>query len=291
MVGMARAEAVIEYQRRAGERCGETTMRSHAHFKAHPLHPALIPFPFAFLSGALLFDLIGLLRANREMIITGGHLTVAGLIAGVLAAIPGALDYLYTVPPKSSGKQRATKHAIGNVIALVLFALAFAMRDRSWQATAPTLGFELFGTAALLYAGWMGGTLVTRNLISVDHRYAQAGKWQELDVTAAAGASVVVGHVDDLKEDQMKLLRVNGHRIVLARTSTGYHACEDRCTHRGGSLAGGVLAGGVIQCLWHGSQFDPATGRAICGPARTPIRAFEVKETKNGQLVLVSPPE
>jgi nitrite reductase/ring-hydroxylating ferredoxin subunit/uncharacterized membrane protein len=266
-------------------------MRSRAHFKAHPLHPALIPFPFAFLLGALLFDLLSLFRDNRDMGITGGHLTLAGLIAGGLAAIPGLIDYLYTVPPGSSGKQRATKHAIGNVAALALFALAFFLRDESWQPTAATFGFELFGAIALGYAGWLGGTLVTRNLISVDHRYAQAGKWQELDVTAAAGTSVVVGHVDDLKEDQMKLLRVNGQRLVLARTSAGYRVCEDRCSHRGGSLAGGVLAGDRIQCLWHGSQFDPSTGRVICGPAKSPIRAFEVKETRNGQLVLVSPPE
>ena len=35
-------------------------MRSRAHFKAHPIHPALIPFPFAFLLGAVAFDLGGL---------------------------------------------------------------------------------------------------------------------------------------------------------------------------------------------------------------------------------------
>jgi uncharacterized membrane protein len=32
-------------------------MKSFAQFLGHPVHPALIPFPFAFLPGALLFDL------------------------------------------------------------------------------------------------------------------------------------------------------------------------------------------------------------------------------------------
>jgi nitrite reductase/ring-hydroxylating ferredoxin subunit/uncharacterized membrane protein len=261
-------------------------MRSRAQFKAHPLHPALIPFPFAFLSGALVFDLLGLLRDSRALWSTAAHLTIAGLAAGLLAAIPGAIDYIYTVPPRSSAKTRATRHAIANVAALLLFAAALLFRGTGWYPTAATLGFELFGAATLGYAGWLGGVLVTRNLISVDHRYAQAGRWQEDDVAGRPG-SLVVGHVDDLKENQMKLLHVNGERIVLARTSAGYCAFDDRCSHRGGSLAGGVLINGTVQCLWHGSQFDAGTGAVRCGPAKAPVHAYEVKENRNGQLVLV----
>ena len=265
-------------------------MRSRAQFKAHPLHPALIPFPFAFLFGALLFDLLGLVRDSRALWTTAAHLTIAGLAAALLAAIPGVVDYLYTVPPDSSAKTRATKHAIANVVALLLFAASFFFRGTGWYPTAATLGFELFGAAVLGYAGWLGGVLVTRNLISVDHRYAQAGRWHEAEVSGRSG-SLVVGDVDDLKENQMKLLRVNGERVVLARTSSGYCAFDDRCTHRGGSLAGGVLIDGTVQCLWHGSQFDAATGAVKCGPAKAPIRAYEVQETRNGQLVLVWRPE
>jgi nitrite reductase/ring-hydroxylating ferredoxin subunit/uncharacterized membrane protein len=265
-------------------------MRSRAQFKAHPIHPALIPFPFAFLSGALVFDLLSLLRDSRAFWSTAAHLTIAGLGAGLIAAIPGAIDYFYTVPPNSSAKTRATRHALGNVAALLLFAAALMFRGTAWSPTAATIGFELFGAAALAYAGWLGGVLVTRNLISVDHRYAQAGRWQEGDAIGRTG-SLVVGHVDDLKENQMKLLHVNGERVVLARTSGRYRAFEDRCTHRGGSLAGGVVIDGTVQCLWHGSQFDASTGAVKCGPAKTPIRAYEVKETRNGELMLVWRPE
>jgi hypothetical protein len=44
----------------------------------------------------------------------------------------------------------------------------------------------LEGLALVLLAtgGYLGGTLVTRNLIGVDHRYARAGKWRELTVDA-----------------------------------------------------------------------------------------------------------
>jgi nitrite reductase/ring-hydroxylating ferredoxin subunit/uncharacterized membrane protein len=265
-------------------------LKSRASYKAHPIHPALIPFPFAFLMGALLFDALGALRDSRTLWTTGAHLALVGIAAGLMAAVPGAIDYLYSVPPKSSARTRATKHAIGNLTALLLFGAAWLLRGNDWSPGPATIGLELFGAALLAYSGSLGGTLITRNLISVDHRHANAGKWQEASFTARAGEPIAVGHVDDLKDDQMKLLHVNGRRIVLARTAGGYQAFDDRCTHRGGSLADGALIDGTVQCLWHGSQFEAGSGAVRCGPAKKPIGVYELKETKNGQLLLVAPP-
>ena len=46
---------------------------------------------------------------------------------------------------------------------------------------------EAAGVGLLTAGGWMGGTLVNRNQIGVDHRYAHAGKWQEQEVEARPG--------------------------------------------------------------------------------------------------------
>lgn len=265
-------------------------MRSRAQIKAHPLHPALIPFPFAFLTGALVFDIAGVLFGRPDLWRTGAYLTVAGIATGLLAAVPGAIDYFYTVPPKSSGKKRATRHAVGNVAALVLFGAAWMMRGDDSLPGALTLLLEAVGSGILLYSGYLGGTLVIRNMVSVDHRYANAGRWQEATFTGRPGEPLVVGSTEDLKESQMKLLHVNGHRLVLARTAAGYTVFDDGCTHRGGSLAGGVLIDGKVHCLWHGSQFETGSGRVHCGPAKKGIRTYEVRETKNGEVVLLSPP-
>jgi hypothetical protein len=35
------------------------------------------------------------------------------------------------------------------------------------------------GALVVGVSGWLGGTLVYRNQIGVDHRYASAGKWHE----------------------------------------------------------------------------------------------------------------
>jgi nitrite reductase/ring-hydroxylating ferredoxin subunit/uncharacterized membrane protein len=256
-------------------------MRSKASYKGHPIHPMLIPFPFAFLTGALLFDVLGRWLGNMELAYTGRHLTVAGIAFGLVAAVPGVIDYFGSVPPNSTGKQRATKHAILNVSALILFAISYQLRDDG-EASMATMGVELVGLGLLFTAGYMGGTLVYRNQIGVDHRYANAGKWQETSVQKTADM-VVVGDADDLKENQLKLVHAEGRRIALGRTDKGFHAFDDRCTHRGGPLSDGVLICGTVQCPWHGSQFDVTTGDVKCGPAKKKIGTHKVEES-NGQV-------
>ena len=246
----------------------------------------LIPFPFAFLTGAVLFDAGGWFRDVPSWWTTGGHLGLAGIATALVAAIPGLIDYMYTVPPNSSGKVRATRHMLVNLAAVALFATSWWLRGSA--ATRPdaiVLGLEVIGLGLLGAGGYLGGTLVTRNLIGVDHRYARAGKWCE-ETIDERGETVTVAKRDELQVDQMKLLRVGDKRIVLARTESGYVAFDDRCTHRGGSLAGGVMVCGTVQCLWHGSQFDVWTGKVKAGPAQDGIAVYRVQE-EGGDVRLV----
>ena len=167
--------------------------------------------------------------------------------------------------------------------------IAAAIRDE--PAVAPgvlLLGLEAVGVALLTAGGWMGGVLVNRNQIGVDHRYAYAGKWQEEAIAAGSGTPLVVGKPDELKVNQMKLLHIDGRRLVLARTEKGYVVFDDRCTHRGGSLAGGVMIAGTVQCPWHGSQFDCHTGGVKAGPADQAIETYRVTEER-GRILLTLP--
>ena len=254
-------------------------MKSKAVLLGHPLHPMLIPFPFAFLTGAFVFDAAGRLRDAPSWWATGSHLALAGVATALVAAMPGLIDFIYTVPPASSAKTRAVRHLSVNLTAVALFAVAWWIRG---DAAAPpgfaVLTMEGAGLALLATGGYLGGTLVTRNLIGVDHRYARAGKWREHTIDARPHEPVQVATRDELEVNQMKLLHVGGKRIVLARTEAGYVAFDDRCTHKGGSLAGGVLICGTVQCLWHGSQFDVATGKVKGGPAEKDIRRYQVTE-------------
>jgi nitrite reductase/ring-hydroxylating ferredoxin subunit/uncharacterized membrane protein len=262
-------------------------MKSYANVKGHPIHPALIPFPIAFLLGALLFDAGAWWTGRPEWGFTAFHLLQVGILAGVVAAIPGILDFWKRVPPASSGSARALRHGAANATALVLFTVAWLLR-RHGDITSGTLALEIAGALALGYGGWLGGVLVSRNLISVDHRHANAGKWSEARFSTSNRAPIVVAEADELGEGQMKLLIVGGTRIVLARTAGGFTAFGDGCTHRGASLADGVCAGGIVQCLWHGSQFDAHTGEVRCGPAKKKLAVYAVSE-RDGRVMLESP--
>ena len=125
----------------------------------------------------------------------------------------------------------------------------------------------------------MGGTLVFRNQIGVDHRYADAGKWSE-EKLKGEGKLEIIG-LEKLALNQMKLFWVNQHRVVIGRIEAGFVAFYDRCTHNGGSLADGSLICGTVQCPWHGAQFDAKTGKVKAGPAKKDIRTYHITKSGN----------
>ena len=234
----------------------------------------LIVYPFAFLTGAFAFNAAGAATRNRQWRTVADHLIPTGVAAGLLAAVPGVIDYLNSVPPQSSAKDRAARHAVLNVCGLALFATSWLL-GRGGRRTALPLALQGVATAAMSVAGHMGGTLVYRNQIGVDHRYAGAGKWQE-DSRHALEAPALTSAAGGLGINQMKLVHANAERVVVGRTEEGYVAFQDRCTHKGGPLSDGALICGTVQCPWHGSQFDVHTGDVKCGPAEAPIRTYPI---------------
>lgn len=255
------------------------SMRSRAHIKTHPLHPILVVFPIAFFTGTFVCDVVGFVGNRSDFIPTALYLNLAGIGFALLAAIPGLIDYIYTVPPASSGKKRATRHALLNLTVVSLFSVSLYLRGELppfWTALV-----ELPAMILLMIAGWMGGTLVHRNQIGVDIRYANAGKWKEKFFEKKSGR-LKVAERGELEPNQMQLLHIGDKRIVLARVEDGYVAFDDKCTHRGGSLAGGALICNTVQCPWHGSQFETRTGKVVSGPAIKSIHAYRVSWDEDG---------
>jgi uncharacterized membrane protein/nitrite reductase/ring-hydroxylating ferredoxin subunit len=261
-------------------------MKSTVSIKGHPLHPILVSFPIAFFTGTVLFDVLAITTQRESYRRTAQYLETAGIVSALAAAVPGFTDYLFTVPPKSSASKRGAKHGLLNVSMLSLFSTALALRRKENVPPLAVLALELAGLGIMTAAGWMGGTLVYRNQIGVYNRYADLGKWKEQRLLSGEGATELeVADADELKLNQMKLLHINGKRIVLGRTEQGYVAFDDHCTHRGGSLAGGVLICGIVQCPWHGSQFDTRSGAVKSGPAEEPISAYPLS-SRNGKIML-----
>ena len=261
-------------------------MKSKAHFKGHPLHPILVSFPIAFFIGTLAFDALGLFYSRNDLHVTAMYLNIAGIGFALVAAVPGIVDYIFVVPPNSSAKKRGAKHGLLNLTTVVIFAIALILRQKQDSSFIMIISLEVIGVILLSIAGWLGGTLVFRNQIGVDIRYAHAGKWKE-EYISKIDDEIVVASIDELKVNQMKLIHMRDKRIVVCRTEKGYAAFDDRCTHRGGSLAGGSMSCGTVQCPWHGSQFDVSTGIVTAGPAKENIHTYVVKETDKTVLLVL----
>lgn len=256
-------------------------MRSRASISSHPIHPMLVAFPIGLFITSFVFDVLSAAASNPQFAAAGWYCAIAGLIGGAAAAVPGAIDLLTVVPPSSSGKKRGFLHGGLNACVLGLFIVMAARRGSS-AATPDGLSFALSGggVVLLLISGWLGATLVYRNQIGVDHRYAGAGKWLERTL---ADWSRPVCNQSELGEGQMMLAHIAGERIVVARCPEGYAAFSDHCTHKGGPLADGVLAGCTVQCPWHGSQFDIHSGRVVAGPAKQKVDLYDV-EIRGGEV-------
>jgi uncharacterized membrane protein/nitrite reductase/ring-hydroxylating ferredoxin subunit len=260
-------------------------MRSTASIKSHPIHPMLVAFPIGLWVMAFIFDLLGVSQGNAGLWAAGFYCVIAGCVTAVLAALPGALDWFTVVPPSSSAKQRGLIHGGLNSLDLLLFIyIAYRLGSSANEPDGLTLGLMGIGVVILGISGWLGGTLVYRNQIGIDHRFAGAGK---LKTRSLSNWNQPVCNKSELADGQMLLATIGTERVVVGRCPEGLFAFSDHCTHRGGPLSDGALVGCTVQCPWHGSQFNITTGRVVAGPAEEKIDVYEC-ETR-GNEVYVKP--
>lgn len=145
-------------------------MKSSVVVAKHPLHPMLIPIPIGAFLFALIGDLAYLGTANTFWYSFATWSIAIGVISGLLAAVPGLIDYLTVVPGEA--RRTATTHMIVNVSIVAVFAINWAIRVFSTATTGTnhwlTLGLTLIADAALLYSGWLGGHLVYHHRLGVE---------------------------------------------------------------------------------------------------------------------------
>jgi 3-phenylpropionate/trans-cinnamate dioxygenase ferredoxin subunit len=78
----------------------------------------------------------------------------------------------------------------------------------------------------------------------------------------------------------------DGTRICLVNVDGEIHAVSDVCTHQEFAMSDGMLLpGGVIECAWHGAQFDCRTGAVKRVPATDPLPVYEVTVQDGGIYV------
>lgn len=85
----------------------------------------------------------------------------------------------------------------------------------------------------------------------------------------ASLAEVPTGH--------LKLVELDGARIVLARVGDSVYACGDTCAHRGGPLSEGKLSGSRLACPWHGWMYDVRTGQCLFPGRGAAVPSYPVR--------------
>ena len=148
-------------------------MRSRAVIGNHPIHPMLIPFPIAFLTGSVVFDIASRVLSSESLYTTAGHCMIAGVVMGLLAAIPGLIDFTSILPENSRAKDKATYHIIVNTVALIAFLVAFLARPPFAARNFITVLPAYVGFLFLTVGGWLGGSLVYEEKVGIDEGFAQ----------------------------------------------------------------------------------------------------------------------
>lgn len=137
-------------------------MESRVKLFGHPVHQMLVVFPLGLLGTSVVFDLIHLVADSTYAAGVAYALIAAGLIAGLLAAPWGTIDWL-AIPAGTRAKSVGAMHGVGNVVVLLLFAASWWLR-RDAVEQPPTFAWVLSfaGAALALVTAWLGGELVDR---------------------------------------------------------------------------------------------------------------------------------
>lgn len=145
-------------------------MNSRVKLLGHPLHPMLVVYPLGLLSTAVIFDILYKIFNNNTFPVASYWMITAGIIGGLLAAVIGFMEWL-SVPNDSRAKSIGLYHGLGNFVIVLLFAGSWWLRTNVQDHMPSTAAFvlSLLGFLMALVTGWLGGELVYRLGIGVDH--------------------------------------------------------------------------------------------------------------------------
>jgi nitrite reductase/ring-hydroxylating ferredoxin subunit len=93
---------------------------------------------------------------------------------------------------------------------------------------------------------------------------------------AATPARIALCRKSDVAEGTA--IRISHGDLALAVYNVGgeFFVTDDACTHGPGSLSEGILEDDVIECNFHGGQFNVRTGEVVGPPCMIPVKTYKV---------------
>jgi nitrite reductase/ring-hydroxylating ferredoxin subunit/uncharacterized membrane protein len=224
----------------------------------HRLHPALVPLPYGFWSGTLLFDFVATRRARWAADVLVG----AGVASAIPTAAAGLSDWSDAEP---EARRVGLVHAGCNTLALLCYSASLVARLLGRRKAGVGLG--LAGATVITAGGYLGGHLSYVQGVGVERKRFAGGP---RDWTAVLDAA-------ELEEAQPRVVRAGDTEVLLYREAGRVYALWASCTHQGGPLADGTFTDGCVVCPWHGSTFRLADGKVVRGPAAASQPVYETR--------------
>lgn len=141
--------------------------RSTAKVFGHPIHPMLVSFPIAFLTGTLVSDLLYCWTRDAFWATASLYLLVAGVVTALGAALAGFTDFLGD--RRIRALSHAWQHMIGNLAAVLISIANLLLRLGGAETAVLPLGLALSAIVGLLlvFTGWRGGDLIFRHRVGI----------------------------------------------------------------------------------------------------------------------------
>lgn len=84
--------------------------------------------------------------------------------------------------------------------------------------------------------------------------------------------------VEDIPQDEGRLVRVNGVALALFSIDGEIFALDDACPHsKTASLSQGYVENGVVECPLHQACFEIRTGKVTAPPAETDVQTYPAR--------------
>ncbi len=261
--------------RKSGEPGQATANLLNGTWFGHPLHAVITDVAVGGLTTAVFLDIVEASTGRKKVGKSADRALALGVAGTVVSALSGAADWQHTI---GESRRIGFAHALINTSALGLFAASLAARSSKQRGTGRLLALAGFGV--LLGGAYLGGDLVYRLKIGIDHAPE--------DTDLQAKDYVAVMDASQLPENQLRRAELNHIPLVLLRRGEQVYALAATCAHLGGPLDEGKLAQGqadnpAVICPWHGSRFDMADGSVLDGPSAYPQPCLEAR-INNGQV-------
>ncbi len=93
--------------------------------------------------------------------------------------------------------------------------------------------------------------------------------------SSGVSQQITVCRVEDLPQGTSKTIDLSdGRELALYNVHGEFYATDNFCPHKGAPLTAGRLCEHVIECDWHGWEFDVRTGECLTLPEQ--LETYEV---------------